>query len=149
MTRGRPGPRDAFSRLAFLEPPPGSPSSHQVHTHSPRQQRAGLSESTPRKPPAPSQLHLGAGAPPGGRQAGAPLPTTPAPPAGTSPRLPWQTPSAAAPLRWNPASQLQCCVRSTCAHRGARLKAASAASLPSGAAAGRRHPQGRAWRTWA
>jgi hypothetical protein len=62
----------------------------------------------------------------------------PPPPPPRSPSLPWQTlwPPVVL-LRWNPASQLQCCSRSTCAQRGARLKAGSPASPPSGAAAGR------------
>lgn len=52
--------------------------------------------------------------------------------------LPWQTLSPPAePLSWNPASQLQCRVLSTCAQRGARLKAGSSA-WRSGATAGRR-----------
>lgn len=52
--------------------------------------------------------------------------------------LPWQTLSPpAVPLSWKPASQLQCRVLSTCAQRGARLKAGSSA-WRSGAAAGRR-----------
>lgn len=77
---------------------------------------------------------------------GPPLPhpslSPPHPPPDRARGLPWQTLSpAAAPLRWNPASQLQCCVRSTCAQRGARLKAESPATVASGAAAGRRHPQ--------
>lgn len=59
----------------------------------------------------------------------------------TSPRpayLPWHTLSPpAVPLSWKPASQLHCRVLSTCAQRGARLKAGSSA-WRSGAAAGRR-----------
>lgn len=49
--------------------------------------------------------------------------------------LPWQTLSPTAPLSWKPASQLHCRVLSTCAQRGARLKAGSPA-VRSGAAAG-------------
>lgn len=85
-----------------------------------------------------------------GRPFGSPHPHPRAPPqdwdlqsrsAGSS-SLPWQTLwPPAVPLRWNPASQLQCCSRSFCAQRGARLKAGSPATPLSGAAAGKKHAQ--------